>query len=73
MLNNHPSRKTEGPLRLNKTVFIHNKHEFRDVNEKIEVNSMFKKRRYGIPAVCLNMEITMDKILYLDTYAKKVK
>ncbi len=59
-LNNHPSRKTEGPLRLNETFFIHNKHQFQDVNEKIEVNSMFKKRRYGMPAVRLNMEITID-------------
>ena len=57
-LNNHPSRETGGPLRLNKTDFIHNKHQFKDVNEKIEVNSMFKNRWYGMPAVRLNMEIT---------------
>ena len=64
-LNNHPSRKTEGPLRWNKTVFIFNKHRFQDVNEKIEVNSMFKKRRYGMPAVRLNMEITKSTTILI--------
>ena len=71
-LNNHPSRKTEGPLRLNKTVFIHNKHHFRDVNEKIEVNSMFKKRRYGMPAVRLNMEITSHKTQFPQNWQKNI-
>ena len=61
-LNYHPSSKTGGPLRLNKTIFIHNKHQFRDVNEKIGVNSIFKIRWYGMPAVRLNMEITHDSV-----------
>ena len=43
-LNNHPSRETGGPLRLDKTVFVHDKHQFRDVNGKNEVNSMFEIR-----------------------------
>ena len=47
---------------MNKTDFVHNKHQFRDLNEKNEVNSMFKKRWYGMPAVRLNMEITLVQI-----------
>ena len=47
-----------GPLRLAKTVFVHDKRPFRDVNDKIGINSMFEIRWYGMPAVRLNMEIT---------------
>ena len=57
-LNNHPSRKTGGPLRLAKTVFERDKHPFRDVNEKIGANSMFEMQWYGMPTVRLNMEMT---------------
>ena len=60
-LNNHPSRETGGPLRLDKTVFVQNKQRFWDVNEKIGVNSILNIWWYIIDLqILLNFSITLQ-------------